>query len=72
MASLSEPDPELLAFVTKITGMAGNKVPPTVRFDRPVMVPLVSRAIFVGQVTGADTLIFPAVTLPMVSVLAVI
>ena len=69
IAARSEPAPESFAFVT-IIGRAGNKVPPTVRFDRPVMAPLVSKVIFVGHVTGADTVILPAVALPIVSVLA--
>ena len=69
IAARSEPAPESFAFVT-IIGRAGNKVPPTVRFDRPVMAPLVSKVIFVGHVTGTDTVMLPAVALPMVSVLA--
>ena len=72
MASRKEPTPESLAFVTMIYGGAGITVPPTVRFDQPVIFPAVSMVRLVGQVTGAEIVIFPAVTLPTVNVLAVI
>ena len=59
-----------------IYGGDGITVPPTVRFAQPVILsvvfPAVSMVRLVGQVTGAEIVIFPAVALPIVSVLAVI
>ena len=75
IASLSEPLPELLVLVTKIGAIVGvvESVPPTERLvTTPKKLPPVIKVRFVGQVTGAETEIFPAVLLPIVSVLAVI
>ncbi len=74
IAFLSEPLPESLALVTKMGTSDGiESVPSTVRLAiTPKYLPPVIRVIFVGHVIGAETVIFPAVALPTVSVLAVI
>ena len=74
IASLSEPLPELLVLVTRMGATDGVKsVPLTVRLAvKPKYLPPVIKVRFVGHEIGAETLIFPAVLLPIVSVLAVI
>ena len=74
IAVLSEPLPESLELVTRMGTSDGvERVPPTVRLAAiPKYLPPVIRVRFVGHVTGAETVIFPAVLLPIVSVPAVI
>ena len=76
IAFLSEPLPESLALVTRMGTTDGiESVPSTVRLGlavNPIYPPPVTRVRFVGHEIGAETVIFPAVLLPMVSVPAVI
>ena len=60
--------------VTRMGATDGVKsVPLTVRLAvKPKYLPPVIKVRFVGHEIGAETLIFPAVLLPIVSVLAVI
>ena len=74
IAFLSEPLPESLALVTRMGTTDGiESVPSTVRLAvNPIYLPPVTRVRFVGHEIGAETVIFPAVLLPIVSVPAVI
>ena len=74
IAFLSEPLPESLALVTRMGTTDGvESVPSTVRLSvKPKYPPPVIRVRFVGHEIGAETVIVPAVLLPIVSVPAVI
>ena len=75
IAALSEPLPESLALVTRMDAIDGvvESVPLTVRLvTTPKNPPPVIKVRFVGHEIGAETVIFPAVLLPIFKVPAVI